>query len=80
MCLCVSAGLSEQTAFSGGESGRDGKLKVKRTASLALYQDRRRPRVSLSATPRLPAHSGFTVTHSTARVERLAASSEHKYT
>lgn len=37
------------------------KLKVKRKASLALYQDHWQARVSLSATPRPVSHSGFTV-------------------
>ena len=62
------------------ETVEERKLKVKRTASLALCQDCRWPRVSLSAMPRLLPHTGFTVIHLTACVERLAASSEHKYT
>lgn len=81
--VCVSRSKWTDSVFERRrlvEAVEERKLKVKRTASLALCQDCRQPRVSLSATPRLPPHTGFTVIHLTARVERLAASSEHKYT
>lgn len=65
----ISGGINGQTA-----AGKERKLKVKRTVILALYQDCRQPRVSLSATPRLPLH-GHPLSGSCRDV-----SSEHKCT
>lgn len=72
---CVSAGVNGQKVFSSSrglvEAGEVRMLKVKRTASLALCQDCRRPRVLLSATSRPLPHTDFTVIHLTAHVERF---------